>query len=293
MIADGEKLHYIALKIEPTEDGFIRPIKCLSRLFRGTTSNHNGDFYCFNCLHSFSTDNALKKHERLCENNDYCSVEIPTKLNKILKYNHVEKSLKTPFVIYVDLECLLLKQQSCQNNPNESYTERKAIHEPCGYALTLVSSFDSKQNKRSFYRGKDCIKRFCSDLKELGTKIINYEQKEMIPLTDNENKYYEEQKECYICQKEFCYDKNQKMKFKLYRKVRDLCHYTGKFRGAAHSICNLNYEVPQEIPVKIHNGSKYDYHFIIKELAEEFRGEDFECLVENTEKYISFSVPIK
>ena len=82
MIADGEKLHYIALKIEPTEDGFIRPIKCLSRLFRGTTSNHNGDFYCFNCLHSFSTDNALRKHERLCENNDYCSVEIPTKLNK-------------------------------------------------------------------------------------------------------------------------------------------------------------------------------------------------------------------
>ena len=60
----------------------------------------------------------------------------------------------------------------------------------------------------------------------------------------------------------------------------------------AHSICNLNYKVPQEIPVKIHNGSKYDYHFIIKELAEEFKGE-FECLGENTEKYISFSVPIK
>ena len=114
----------------------------------------------------------------------------------------------------------------------------------------------------------------------------------MIPLTDNENKYYEEQKECYICQKEFCCDKNQKMKFKLYKKVRDHCHYTGKFRGAAHSICNLNYKVPQEIPVKIHNGSKYDYHFIIKELAEEFKGE-FECLGENTEKYIRFSVPIK
>ena len=114
----------------------------------------------------------------------------------------------------------------------------------------------------------------------------------MIPLTDNGNKYYEEQKECYICQKEFCCDKNQKMKFKLYKKVRDHCHYTGKFRGAAHSICNLNYKVPQEIPVKIHNGSKYDYHFIIKELAEEFKGE-FECLGESTEKYISFSVPIK
>ena len=60
------------------------------------------------------------------------------------------------------------------------------MHEPCGYSLDLVSSFVSKQNKNSFYRGKDCIKKFCSDLKELGTKIINYEQKEMIPLTDNE-----------------------------------------------------------------------------------------------------------
>ena len=96
--------------------------------------------------------------------------------------------LRTPFVIYADLECLLLKQQSCQNNPNESYTERKAIHEPCGYALNLVCSFDSKQNKQSLYRGNDCIKKFCSDLKEFETKIINYEQKEMTPLTDDENK---------------------------------------------------------------------------------------------------------
>ena len=91
---------------------------------------------------------------------------------------------------------------------------------------------------------------------------------------------------------EFCYDKNVKKKFKFYQKVRDHCHYTGKCRGAAHSICNLNYKVPQEIPVAIHNGSAYDYHFLIKELAEEFKGE-FECLEENSEKYISFSVPIK
>ena len=92
-----------------------------------------------NCLRSFRSDNALKKHERLCENNDYCSVEMPTKLNKTLKYNHGEKPLKTPLVIYADLECLLLKQQSCQNNHNEYYTERKATYEPCGYALNLVT----------------------------------------------------------------------------------------------------------------------------------------------------------
>ena len=137
MITDGEKWHYTALKSEPAEDGFNRSIRGLSRLFNGITSNRNRDFYCLNCLHSFRTDKALKKHESLCENNDYTSVEIPTKINKILKYNHGEKSLKTPFVIYVDLECLLLNQQSRQNNPNEVYTERKAIYEPCGYSFSL------------------------------------------------------------------------------------------------------------------------------------------------------------
>ena len=114
----------------------------------------------------------------------------------------------------------------------------------------------------------------------------------MIPLTDKEIESYEKQKVCHICKKEFCHNKNEKNEFKLYQKIRDYCHYTGKFRGAAHSICNLRYKVQREIPVKIHNGSKYDYHFIIKELAEEFKGQ-FECLGENTEKYITFSVPIK
>ena len=77
------------------------------------------------------------------------------------------------------------------------------------------------------------------------------------------------------------------------RKVRDHCHYTGKCRGAAHSICNLKYRIPSFIPVVLHNRSKYDDHVIIKELAEEFDSNDFDCLGENTEKYISFAIPIK
>ena len=84
----------------------------------------------------------------------------------------------------------------------------------------------------------------------------------------------------------------EKINIKLCQKVRYHFHNTGKLRGAAHSICNLRYKVQREIPVIIHNGSEYDYHFIIEELAEEFKGQ-FECLGENTEKYITFSVPIK
>ena len=92
--------------------------------------------------------------------------------------------------------------------------------------------------------------------------------------------------------KSFLMVKMEKKKFKIYHKVRDHCHYTGKFRGVAHSICNLNYKVPHEILVKIHNGPTYNYHFIIKEFAEEFKGQ-FGCLGENTEKYITFSESIK
>ena len=113
----------------------------------------------------------------------------------------------------------------------------------------------------------------------------------MIPLTEKENKSYKKQKVCYICKNEFNIDENDKNAFELYHKVRDHCHYTGEFRGAAHSICNLRYKTPKEIPVVFHNGSTYDYHFIIKQLAKEFEGQ-LECLGENTEKYITFSLPI-
>ena len=124
MITNGEQWHYISLKSVRTDDRFNRPIRSLPRLFRGITANHNGDFYCLSCLHSFRTDDALKRHDRLCDNSDYFHVEMPTKNIKTLKYNHGEKSLKVP-----DWECLIIKQQLCQNNPNESYTGRKTMHE--------------------------------------------------------------------------------------------------------------------------------------------------------------------
>ena len=132
---------------------------------------------------------------------------------------------------------------------------------------------------------------FCENLKGQVNKIINYEVKAMIPLT-NEEKEYENQEICHICKKKFCTDKDNKKEFKLKQKVRDHCHYTGKYRGAAHSICNLCYKITKEIPVVFHNGSTYDCHFIIKQLAREFNNY-FHCLGENTEKYITFSVPIK
>ena len=217
---------------------------------------------------------------------------MPDEDNKIIKYILGKKSLKVPFFIYADLECLIQKINTCQNNPEKSYTEKKTTHKPSGYSLVTCCSFDKSKNEQKYYRGKDCMKLFCEDLKDQAMKIIENEKKEMIPLTDEEKESYENQEICYICEKEFCTDENKKNTFKKMHKVRDHCHYTGKYRGAAHSNSNLNYKVSNEIPVVFHNGSTYDYHFIIKQLAREFKGY-FHCLGENTEKYITFSVPIK
>ena len=211
---------------------------------------------------------------------------MPTKNNNIIKYNHGEKSMKLPFVIYTDLECLLEKISTCINNPNESSTTKINKHVPSGYSIFTHCSFDESKNKLNYYRGKDCMKKFSKDLRDHASKIINYEKKKMIPLTTEEKIYHNKQKICYVCKKEF--NNNDKKNYK----VRDHCHYTGKFRGAAHNICNLRYKVPKEIPIVFHNDSTYDYHFIIKELVKEFEG-NFECLGENTEICITFSVPIK
>ena len=149
--------------------------------------------------------------------------------------------------------------------------------------LLIVNSMNQKTN---YYRKDDCMKKFFKDLREHVTKIISYEKKKMIPLTAEEKIYRNKQKICYICKKEF--DNNDKKNYK----VRDHSHYMGKYRGAAHNICNLKYKVPKEILIVFHNGSTYDYHFIIKVLVKKFE-DNFECLGENTEKYITFLVPIK
>ena len=116
---DGEKWHYLA-------------VRSLSALLRGISSSNNGDFYCLNCFYSYSTLNKLKKHERACNNHDYCHADMGEEVKNILKYRSGDKSLKVSFIVYADLECLLKKEQSRQN----SCTQRKAKHETSDYSLS-------------------------------------------------------------------------------------------------------------------------------------------------------------
>ena len=121
------------------------------------------------------------------------------------------------------------------------------------------------------------IEKLVKKLKQCAMKIISYEEKEMIPLTKKEKKSYKNREKCHIC------GEKDNENYTNRKKVKDHCHYTGKFRGAGNSKCNLNYKVPKDIPIIIHNIS-YDTHFMINQLAEEFKGE-LNCIGKNIEKY--------
>ena len=155
MITDGtSNWHYLV-------------VKSISGLLRRITSNHNGNFYCLNCFHSYTTAKKLRKHERICNVHNFCHLK-----DKMLKYIPGEKSLRVPFIVYADLECLLRKINTCSNNPDKSYTEKKVMHKPSGYSLATCCSFDKLKNKNKYYRGKNCMKMVCKDLKDQTMKIM-------------------------------------------------------------------------------------------------------------------------
>ena len=126
--------------------------------------------------------------------------------------------------------------------------------------MSTIWGFDNIENKHTLNRGEDCMKTFCSSLREHATNVINFQRK-IPPLTLIELKLCQGATACYICEKrfleKFTNDRN-------YQKVREHSPFKGKYRGAAHSICNLRFDVPNEFPVVFDNDLNYDYHFIIK-----------------------------
>ena len=141
MITDGIKWHYTALKSILTSDSYMKPTQSISRLFNGITSNHNGDYYCLNCFHSYRTMDKLNKHKKLCEDNNYCKVDMSNDKNNILKYASGSKSLKMAHAIYVDIECFLVKHDTCSNDLNKAWSKTISTHIPTRYSINVVNEF--------------------------------------------------------------------------------------------------------------------------------------------------------
>ena len=205
-------------------------------------------------------------------------IEMP-KEGSSISFNHHNRSIKVPFVFYADFEAFTEVVSTCEPNDKFSFTKQYQKHQPSGFCYKCVG-FNTK--KSVLYRGKDIAQKFVEMLeRDIKTIYKKFDfSKKMSPLTEKEQYEFEKEKICWICQKEFGSDK----------KVKDHCHFTGKFRGAAHNICNIHFRKPKFTPVIIHNLSGYDSHLFVKNLGK--TEGNIKCIPNNEEKYLSFSKDI-
>ena len=150
--------------------------------------------------------------------------------------------------------------------------------------MNSVFAYGKVENPLKLCRGKDCVRVFCDYIENEAKRLYHmFPEKPMKSLTREQWRKFNEATECHICFKEF---------HELNPKVRDHCHYTGKYRGPAYRICNLRYKIPSYIPIVFHNLSRYDAHLFIRELGKKFYEGKIGVIAENKEKYISFNVDV-
>ncbi|XP_060516468.1 uncharacterized protein LOC132695920 [Cylas formicarius] len=253
-------------------------IRSLSRLL----SKQSGDsthsrFYCYRCLNHFYSQQTLNKHIFSCRKLNKTKITLPTEQEKHVTFSHFKNKEKVPFVIYADIECILQKYEDSAATGNIKKYQK---HIPCSISYYLLCSYDNNLSKFNLYTGKDCMSWFCRQLQELALQLnpIFNNAVSMTPLTEHEKESFYTSTTCHICSKPFTEND---------LRVKDHCHFTGKYRGVAHSSCNLNYKDDHMIPVVFHNLG-YDLHFFIKNLATEIPGSVI-LLPRNKEKYISFT----
>jgi len=262
-ITNDEKSHYAY-------------IKNLNRLLGSQINKRvSAKHICVNCMSSFRSNKSLKKHQDWCLSHD--SVATVFSKDKIeFQPSHNCRSMRVPFAVYADFECFTKPIQGCEPNSRESYTNQYQQHEPSGFGYYIVS-VTGECEYRSYTKeaedeniGEQFIQLLEFDIKNLYNK---HKFAKPMKITKDEQESFELAEICYICEKELGNDR-----------VRDHCHLTRNYRGAAHSNCNLNYKIPKFYPVFIHNLSGYDAHLFIKNLSGKIS-----CIPNTEEKYISFS----
>ena len=261
-------------------------VKNPSRLLSKQTSAHReGTHTCFRCLNSFWSHKSLEKHWEYCHNHEAVKINMPEK-GTMLRFKHHERSEKVPFIIYADTEALIKEMHNCDPNPQNSYTKKYQKHEPISFSY-YIKCFDDNvyEPKLRNYTGEDAMEKFVELIEEDVKEITNIPDVEMIFGPDELNQFNNTTK-CWICKGEFD-DTADEKGYKKNEKVKDHCHYTGRFRGAAHNSCNLKYKKPKFIPVVFHNLSGYDSHLFIKNLG--YTDGNIDCIPNTEEKYISFT----
>ena len=269
LICDGEKQHYCL-------------IKDLSRLVSNDLSKRkNKKFICERCLNYFGSQKVLDVHIELCQEHEAVREKLP-EAGTFLSFQNYHKKMDLPFVIYADFESVIKPIHSVQPSPLNCYTEKKQIHIPVSFCYYVKCSFDDRFSKLVEYTAKsedEDVAQMFVDMLEKEVKDIykKHPSKKMI-FTDEDLEVFENSRCCWLCGKAFT--ETDKI-------VRDHCHYTGKFRGAAHNKCNLRFRRPKFTPVVFHNLANYDAHLFVRNLG--VSEGDINCIPNNEEKFISFT----
>ena len=249
-------------------------------MFNQNKHEHKQHF-CRYCLQCFSKEEILQNHIPNCiVINGKQAIKMPKK-GSLVKFTNYHKQLPVPFVIYADFEALTQKIDSCKPNDNKSFSEKYQKHVDCSYAYKLVCCYDDKYSKPiQAYRGRKAVYKFLETmLEEVEYCKQTYKNhfNQLMKLTKIDEENFRLALECHICNKEFKENDN---------KVRDHCHISGKFRGAAHNICNRNFRLTEKIPVIFHNLKGYDSHLIMQEIGK--FGKNINVIPNNMEKYMAF-----
>ena len=259
-------------------------VKNKSALITSQINSHEHKRHlCLNCFNSFNSPETLEKHKEYCYENESIKTNMPSP-NTYLRFKNFLYSEKAPFAVYADFESLIKPLDNCDPDPNKSYTKKYQKHEPISFSYYIAVNGVFKPILRKYTKTKpedaDAMDVFIKWLEEDVKAIANIEEKEMI-FTEEDRKHFNNASDCWICGEELGNDR-----------VRDHCHFTGRYRGPAHNKCNLKYRKPKNISVFFHNLSGYDSHLFIKKLGTPNKNENIDCIPNNEEKYISFSKTI-
>ena len=256
-----------------------------SRLLKSSNTKHKcKQHFCMNCLQGFTQQSSRDQHQVYCEDNESVRIDMP-KQGSTIEFKDGQNQFKVPFIMYADIESILEPIGPVEPGPpnlNRSYTNEINQHTPSGWCVYSKFTYGDVDNPLRIYRGKDCIETFCNYIKGEAHRLYHmFPELPMDPLTKKQWKKYKQSTKCNICYKPFTLRDP---------KVRDHCHYTGLYRGPAHSLCNLRYKIPSYIPVVFHNVSGYDAHLFVRELGA--HTSDMEVIAKNREDYISFSIKV-
>jgi hypothetical protein len=272
----NDNINLLLIKDEKDNGHYIYIKKLEHLLHTVKTAYYKDRKYCPYCRKTIPAneifeDHVMTKHYD-CQNN--CNLELPPE-GTTMKFKNYKNMLERPFIVYADFECSLIPTDMA---------DKIARHEPNSACAYFVCTFDSSRNKLYKFEGRDCVINMIEQLRLLGTRCVKEQQKnEEIIMTKEDHKNFNSATRCYICNEEFT--------FKNF-KVKDHCHRTGAYRGAAHNACNINYFTNRYLPVVFHNLRGYDSHLILKK-AFDIIGDSkdkINAIPNSGEKFMTFSI---